>query len=359
MKDCLGKMGGMDTGLFQSSRSPGAVSVPQSPLAFACPLLESEFLKAQRANLAKRASIFLIIVGVIFVTCWVRTFPGEFDNIALHVWNAAFVLSMIFCTCLLQEHSGEQSITWTGAGIFSRLIGSVHSIVMRAVFREQLGRNRMSLASFARDYLHAGACLSNLAFPSIGLPLPYWPHMAAQLLSATFTASHNGWLCVERLDSPHLPETVKVQETWLRTLTIGTRALLGSTKGSLEPYEEIAICSCETTVAAAQWVTALLFMQFHVYEEYRAGRAFLRARSHRFAAQTQQNEFMEWPFGSPSGIYKVGVAFAAPVVMFAAAWQGWLIMLHWLVNEWHVGGHTPSPFLQLPYAFTRGARSGL
>jgi hypothetical protein len=70
----------------------------------------------------------------------------------------------------------------------------------------------MSIGSFIRDYLHAGCCLVSVAFPSLGLPLPYWYHLTAQLLAATFTAAQNGWLCFEKLQSPHLPETIKLHE---------------------------------------------------------------------------------------------------------------------------------------------------
>lgn len=142
---------------------------------------------------------------------------------------------------------------------------------------------------------------------------------------------------------------------WLRFLTYRTRGLLGSTNGQLEPYEETVITSCEACVAAAQWATALLFMQHQVCEEYRARRRFLIARSHHFTVKKQQEAVLAWPFGSRSGICKVVIAFAAPIFVFAAAWQVWHIMLHWLVQEWHAEGHTPALLLRLPYAFASAA----
>jgi hypothetical protein len=83
---------------------------------------------------------------------------------------------------------------------------------MRAVLKEDLGRGPLTLASFIRDYLHGGGCLLVLAFASLGDPLPYWAHLFSQLFTATFIAAQNGWLCVERLASPHLSATVKQQE---------------------------------------------------------------------------------------------------------------------------------------------------
>jgi hypothetical protein len=85
---------------------------------------------------------------------------------------------------------------------------------MRAVFPEVLGRERFSVFSFMRDHLHGGCCVIMLGFPSLGLPLPYWAHAGNQLLVATFIASQNGWLCTEKLASPHLPDTVKLHEVW-------------------------------------------------------------------------------------------------------------------------------------------------
>eukprot|EP00884_Botryococcus_braunii_P007901 jgi/Botrbrau1/17111/Bobra.0157s0013.1 len=192
----------------------------------------------------------------------------------------------------------------------------------------------------------------NLALSSIGTPLPYWAHLAAQLLSATLVALHNGWLCVERLDSPHFADTVTLHQAWLRSLTFGTRAILGTTGGNLEAYEETALGSCEACLAAVQWVTALLFMEYQVYEEYCMRRRFLLSQSNRFEAGSQRNAVLAWPFGSRSGVYSLVIAFGLPPVVFAATWQGWLIMLHWLVQEWHVDGHTPNFVLRLPYAFS-------
>eukprot|EP00884_Botryococcus_braunii_P007897 jgi/Botrbrau1/17108/Bobra.0157s0011.2 len=230
-------------------------------------------------------------------------------------------------------------------------VSNAGRVQTRTIFPEELGRDRLLIASFLRDYLHAGCCLVNLAFPSLGLPLPYWAHLAAQLMSATFTAAQNGWLCVERLEGPGLPSRLNPSEALLRSLTLGTRALLGGTQLDLEPYEETAIRSCEGCLAAAQWMSGLLFMEYQVYCEYCMRRNFLVARSQNCSTQAQRTAFLSWPFGSRAGVYNLVIAFGAPFVVFAAAWQAWLIMLHWLVQEWHSAGHTPNAFLRLPYAF--------
>jgi hypothetical protein len=141
----------------------------------------------------------------------------------------------------------------------------------------------------------------------------------------------------------------------LRSLTLGTRAVLGSTSGVLEPYEETAIGSCEAGVAAAQWFTGFLFMQYHVYLEYRMRQRFLAERSQRSPLGPGNVAFLSWPFGSRSGVLSLVIAYAAPIIIFATAWQTWLIMLHWLVQEWHVEGHTPNVLLRLPYAFSSKA----
>jgi hypothetical protein len=138
----------------------------------------------------------------------------------------------------------------------------------------------------------------------------------------------------------------------LRSLTLGTRVALGGTNDVLEPYEETAIGSCEASIAAAQWFTGLLFMQYQVYCEYCMRRHFLAARSHQCSVEAQRCAFLSWPFSSSSGVYKLVVAYVAPLVIFSAAWQAWLIMLHWLVQQWHTEGQSPSSFLRLPYAFT-------
>jgi hypothetical protein len=140
----------------------------------------------------------------------------------------------------------------------------------------------------------------------------------------------------------------------LRSLTLGTRALLGSTNGVLDPYEEAALGSCEACVAVAQWFSGLLFMQYHVHEEYCQRRQYLKACSQRTSSDTERAAMLSWPYGSPSGKFKLVIAYVAPIVAFAAAWQVWLIMLHWQVHEWHVEGHVRSSLLRLPYAFSSG-----
>eukprot|EP00884_Botryococcus_braunii_P007902 jgi/Botrbrau1/17112/Bobra.0157s0014.1 len=153
------------------------------------------------------------------------------------------------------------------------------------------------------------------------------------------------------LDSSQLPDRVKLHQALLRSLTFASRALLGTTNRVLEPYEETAIGSCEACVAAFQWISGLAFMQYQVYCEYCMRRNFLAAKSQNCSVQAQRTAFLTWPFGCHSGIYKLVIAFGAPIVAFAATWQAWLIMLHWLVQEWHVDGHTRVGLLRLPYAF--------
>jgi hypothetical protein len=138
----------------------------------------------------------------------------------------------------------------------------------------------------------------------------------------------------------------------LRSVTFGTRAVFGGTSGVLETYEQTAIGSCEACIALSQWFCGLLFMEYQVYEEYCMRRRFLAARSQHCSLPAQRTAFLSWPFGSRSGVYKLVIAYTAPVVVFAAAWQAWLIMLHWLVQEWHVEEHGPTGFLRLPYAFS-------
>jgi hypothetical protein len=141
----------------------------------------------------------------------------------------------------------------------------------------------------------------------------------------------------------------------LRFLTLGTRALLGNTSGVLEPYEETALCSCEACVAGVQWFIAFLFILYQVHQEYCLRRQFLKTCSQRTSSDSERAAMLSWPFSSPSGKYKLVIAYGAPIVIFAAAWQVWLIMLHWLVQEWHVKESVSSSFLRLPYVFSPGA----
>ncbi len=80
---------------------------------------------------------------------------------------------------------------------------------MRGVYPETLGRQKLSISSFTRDFYHGGICHLNLSIMSIGLPLPYWPHLISQMLASTVTVMHNGWLCAERLEGRETDAAVR------------------------------------------------------------------------------------------------------------------------------------------------------
>lgn len=137
-----------------------------------------------------------------------------------------------------------------------------------------------------------------------------------------------------------------------------TKALLGDPVGPLKPYEEEVVVSCEGVAAATQLLVSLAMVLYHVVSEIKMRRHFLAKE--RCASAAQQQDFLKWPLGSAAGLCKCLTAFLAPVIVFSAVWQVWLLILSWAANQWALGPHAMSTFLKLPYvlAWLNAASSG-
>lgn len=111
--------------------SVGVLRWLQSPLAFACPRLESEFVTAQRAHFSKKTYTFMSLIAIISLTCWARMFPAQLQNTPLHVWNTTYVLALAFCLLLFHQPHNVFSGAWSEIAIVIRLLCCMQAVVVR------------------------------------------------------------------------------------------------------------------------------------------------------------------------------------------------------------------------------------
>jgi hypothetical protein len=131
-------------------------------------------------------------------------------------------------------------------------------------------------------------------------------------------------------------------------LTKWTAAFVAGGRQVVTPSVEKVVGSCEAVNSAGQWVATLVVVLFHVTNEVKLRRAFLRQEATRYPGH--QAQFLKWPLGNVKGLTAVVVAYLTPLVTFALLWHVWLLLMQWVISAWEGEAHFAA-ILRLPYAF--------